>query len=245
MRSATTAREIWRTASSRSFGGLRLTGTAVVEGAGDRALRHSLTGLSARVEIRSARTGRVTVPRVPFLGILALAVKKEQYDTEVNLVIEGRGTRLERAVSLRKHPDGADVAREFAEQLNHLNAHPASNRREQSRPRGGQERFDVALLNAGARQVEVVRAVRHLVRGIGLIDAKELVTGTPSNCCGPQSATRRNRGTTPPAVSTGSVNIASGRTHSPRAPYSARYTTSRSSVSLWRATPMTSYSPPL
>ncbi|MFJ7216495.1 ribosomal protein L7/L12 [Amycolatopsis sp. NPDC098790] len=32
----------------------------------------------------------------------------------------------------------------------------------------------------GGHQVEVVRAVRHLMRGIGLIDAKELVTGAPS-----------------------------------------------------------------
>lgn len=180
VRSATTAQEDLADGVIAIFGGLRLTGTAVLEGAGDRALHHSLTGLSARVEIRSSRTGRVTIPRVLFLGILALAVKKEQYDTEANLVIEGPGTRLERAVSLRKHPDGADVAREFAARLNHLSAHPATDRRAESRPWGGQERFDVALLDAGARQVEVVRAVRQLVRGIGLIDAKELVTGAPA-----------------------------------------------------------------
>lgn len=101
-----------------------------------------MTGLSARVEIRSARG---TIPRVLFLG---------------SLVVEGPGTRLERAVSLRKHPDGADVAREFAARLNHLSAHPATDRRAESRPRGGLERFDVALLDADARQVEVVRAVR-------------------------------------------------------------------------------------
>ncbi len=180
MRSASTAHQDLADGVIAIFGGLRLTGTAVLEGTGDQALRHSLTGLSARVEIRSSRTGRVTVPRVLFLGILALVVKKEQYDTEANLVIEGPGTRLERALSLRKHPDGADVAREFAARLNDLSSHPAADRRAVSRSWGGQERFDVALLDAGARQVEVVRAVRHLVRGIGLIDAKELVTGAPS-----------------------------------------------------------------
>jgi ribosomal protein L7/L12 len=180
MRSATSAHEDLAGGVIAIFGGLRLTETAVIEGTGDRALRHSLTGLSARVEIRSARNGRVTVPRVLLLGILALAVKKERYDTEANLVIEGPGTRLERAMSLRRHPDGADVAREFAARLNHLGAHPASDDRTRSRPWSGLERFDVALLDPGARQVEVVRVVRQLVRGIGLIDAKELVTGTPS-----------------------------------------------------------------
>jgi len=180
MRSATTAHEDLADGVIAIFGGLRLTENAVLEGAGDRALHHPLTGLSARVEIRSSRTGRVTVPRVLFLGILALAVKKEQYDTEANLVIEGPGTRLERAVSLRKHPDAADVAREFADRLNHLSAHPTADHSTESRAWSGQERFDVALLDAGGRQVEVVRAVRHLVRGIGLIDTKELVTGTPS-----------------------------------------------------------------
>jgi len=180
MRSATTAHEDLTHGVIAIFGGLRLTETAVVEGAGDRALRHSLTGLSARVEIRSARNSHVTVPRVLFLGILALAVKKERYDTEAHVVIEGPGTKLERAVNLRRHPDGAEVAREFAAQLNRFSAHPGSDHRARNRPWGGQERFDVALLDPGARQVEVVREVRQLVRGIGLIDAKELVTGTPS-----------------------------------------------------------------
>jgi hypothetical protein len=49
------------------------------------------------------------------------------------------------------------VAREFAARLNHLSAHPATDRRAESRPWGGQERFDEAL-----------------------IDAKELVTGAPA-----------------------------------------------------------------
>ncbi|WIY06139.1 ribosomal protein L7/L12 [Amycolatopsis mongoliensis] len=193
MHSATSAHEDLADGVLATFGGLRLTGTAVIEGTGDRALRHSLAGLSARVEIRSARTGRVTVPRVLVLGILALAVKKEQYDTEANLVIEGPGTRLERAMSLRKHPDGADVAREFAALLNDLSSHPVPDHG----PWSGQERFDVALLDPGARQVEVVRAVRHLVRGIGLIDAKELVTGTPSilleQVPGPEAEAARQR----------------------------------------------------
>ena len=180
MRSATVAHEDLADGVIAIFEGLRLTDTAVVEGSGDRALHHSLAGLSARVEIRSARNSHVTIPRVLFLGILALAVKKERYDTEAHVVIEGPGTKLERAVSLRKHPDGAEAAREFAARLNQLSTHPGSDHHARIRPWGGQERFDVALLDPGARQVEVVRAVRQLVRGLGLIDAKELVTGTPS-----------------------------------------------------------------
>ncbi|WP_439383201.1 ribosomal protein L7/L12 [Amycolatopsis lexingtonensis] len=172
MRSATLAGADLEEGVIAVFEGLRLTRTAVVEGTGDRAVHHPVAGLSARVEIRSAEHSRVTVPRVLLLGLLALAVKKRAYESEAHLVVEGPGTTLERALSLRTHPDGAAAAQEFAERLNHLDAAPA---RAHSR-----DRFDVALLDAGAHQVEVVRAVRRLVRGIGLLDAKELVTGAPS-----------------------------------------------------------------
>lgn len=67
-----------------------------------------------------------------------------------------------------------------------------------------------------------------------------VTTATTTTCADLQS-TRRNRGTTPSAVSTVSPNITAGRTHNPRSPYNARYTTSSSSVSLCRATPSTSY----
>ncbi|WP_290059058.1 ribosomal protein L7/L12 [Amycolatopsis solani] len=174
MRSATLAGADLDEGVIAAFAGLRLTETAVVEGTGDRALHHSAAGLSARVEIRSAEYHRVTVPRVLLLGLLALAVKKKGYESEAHLVVEGPGTTIERAVSLRKHPNGAAEAQEFAEALNQLDGRPAA------RPADGRERFDVALLDAGASQVEVVRAVRRLVRGIGLLDAKELVTGAPS-----------------------------------------------------------------
>ncbi|WP_370968117.1 ribosomal protein L7/L12 [Amycolatopsis sp. cg9] len=163
-----------------AFEDLRLTATAVVEGTGGRALRYPVAGLSARVEIRSAEHSRVTVPRVLLLGLLALAVKKRGYESEAHLVVEGPGMTVERAVSLRKRPDAAAAGREFAARLNQLGGQPGAGDTTRSGPPDDRERFDVALLDAGARQVEVVRVVRRLVRGIGLLDAKELVTGTPS-----------------------------------------------------------------
>ncbi|WP_410632016.1 ribosomal protein L7/L12 [Amycolatopsis sp. cmx-4-83] len=180
MRSATAAGADLDEGVIAAFAGLRLTRTAVVEGSGDRALHHPVAGLSARVEIRSAEHSRVTVPRALLLGLLALAVKKRGYESEAHLVVEGPGRTIERAVSLRQHPGGAAAAEEFAAALNELGEHPGSGHRTRSRSPHGRERFDVALLDAGAHQLEVVRAVRRLVRGIGLIDAKELVTGAPS-----------------------------------------------------------------
>ncbi len=140
-----------------------------------------LHGLSARVETRYGRNDRVTVPRVLFLGVLALAARKQEYDGEVLLIVEGPETAIIRAVSLRKNPRAMREAREFADLLNErAGTGPRPAKAKNGRHSNGSTRLDVALVDAGSRQVEVVRAVRRLVRGLGVVDAKELVTGTPS-----------------------------------------------------------------
>ena len=161
--------------------GLRLTETVLVESVGTTVLRHPLRGLSARVETRYGRNDRVTVPRVLFLGVLALAVRKREYDGEVLLIIEGPETAIIRAAGLRKNPRAMREAREFADLLNERSCTgPPPVRTKNDRRANGSARFDVALVDAGAQQVEVVRAVRRVVRGLGVVDAKELVTGAPS-----------------------------------------------------------------
>lgn len=155
--------------------GLHLTESVLVETSGATVLRHPLHGLSARVETRYERSDRVTVPRVLFLGVLALAARKKEYDGEVLLIIEGPETAIIRAAGLRKNPRAMREAREFADLLNEqagAGPKPATAKSAQ--------RFDVALLDAGGQQVDVVRAVRRVVRGLGVVDARELVTGTPS-----------------------------------------------------------------
>ena len=41
------------------------------------------------------------------------------------------------------------------------------------------DEFDVVLEDAGAKKIGVIKAVRELVPGLGLKDAKEMVEGTP------------------------------------------------------------------
>jgi ribosomal protein L7/L12 len=161
--------------------GLRLTEAVLIETAGVSVLRHPLHGLSARVETRYGRNDRVTVPRVLFLGVVALAARKKEYDGEVLLIIEGPETAIIRAASLRKNPRAMREAREFADLLNERACTgPRPTRTKNDRHSSGSTRLDVALVDAGGQQVEVVRAVRRVVRGLGVVDAKELVTGTPS-----------------------------------------------------------------
>jgi large subunit ribosomal protein L7/L12 len=161
--------------------GLRLTASVLVETAGSTVLRHPLLGLSARVETRYGRNDRVTVPRVLFLGVLALAARKKEYDGEVLLIIEGPETAIIRAASLRKNPRAMREAREFADLLNEqAGPGPRPAKAKNDRHPNGSTQLDVALVDAGRQQVEVVRAVRRVVRGLGILDAKELVTGTPS-----------------------------------------------------------------
>ena len=68
----------------------------------------------------------------------------------------------------------------------------------------------------------IQRRIRYIYFGIDSVSTPE---GAPSGGLGTdfstvrlQSVTRRNRGTGPPGVSTVSVNIVTGRTHSPRSP---------------------------
>ena len=42
-----------------------------------------------------------------------------------------------------------------------------------------QTEFDVVLTDAGAKKIGVIKAVRELVSGLGLKEAKEMVEGTP------------------------------------------------------------------
>jgi len=180
MRSADAGRRNIEEGALADFGGLLLTEHSLVERIGSRTVRHPRAGLSARVVIKSAVNNRVTAPRVLLLGVLALAVKKKHYETEAHLVIEGPELEITRAESLRRNPTAGEAAREFAALLNGTGRTSTSVIGAARETVGEPERFDVALLESGVDQVAVVRAVRQVVRGLGLLDAKELVTGTPS-----------------------------------------------------------------
>ena len=43
------------------------------------------------------------------------------------------------------------------------------------------DEFDVVLTDAGAKKIGVIKAVREIVSGLGLKEAKELVDGAPKN----------------------------------------------------------------
>ncbi|WP_157494279.1 hypothetical protein [Kutzneria sp. 744] len=101
-----------------SFANLNLTETELIEGLGDAARRHSLAGLTARVEDSGTLNRRITATRLAVMGPFALAAKKKQDDREVYLTVEGPDVAILRTVQMKNKPTAGTDAREFAARLN-------------------------------------------------------------------------------------------------------------------------------
>lgn len=97
---------------------LRITRTELIEGYREGAPRHSLAGLTARVEDSGTLNRRITATRMVALGVFALAAPKRQDDREVYLTIEGPTTAIVRAIKVKSNPTIGVTARKFAMDLN-------------------------------------------------------------------------------------------------------------------------------
>jgi large subunit ribosomal protein L7/L12 len=171
-----------------SFAGLHLTKLELIEGNGDLAPRHVLAGLTARVEDSGTLNRRITATRLLAVGVFALAIKKKQDDREVYLTIEGPTTAILRAVAFKVNPKAGEDARRFAAQLNLFSRTTALRPTAVPVPADGVPDaeppvaagpFDVTLINAGDKKIQVIKVVREAIPGIGLKEAKDLVEAAP------------------------------------------------------------------
>lgn len=168
-----------------SFGDLNITATELIEGSGSTAPRYPLAGLTARVEDSGTLNRRITATRLAVMGPFALAAKKKQDDREVYLTIEGPDVAILRTVQFKNKPRAGTEAREFAAQLNLRSRQLAGvsggapdGEAAPAAPADGL--VTVTLQDPGANPILVIKAVRELVHGLGLKDAKDLVEHTPA-----------------------------------------------------------------
>lgn len=100
-------------------GALRLTASELIEGYGEEAPRHPVSGLTASVEDSGTVNRRLTATRMLLLGPLSLAVPKKLDDRELFLTIEGPTTGLLRSVTLKdKSASTGAAVRRFAMAIN-------------------------------------------------------------------------------------------------------------------------------
>jgi hypothetical protein len=96
----------------------RFTATQLIVGYQDAAIRHPLTGLTARVEDSGTVNRRLTATRMLLLGPLALAAPKKLDDRTAYLIIEGPGVAIMYGVNMRRSVSAGDDVRRFAMEMN-------------------------------------------------------------------------------------------------------------------------------
>ena len=72
----------------------------------------------------------------------------------------------------------SDFVKEFEEVFDVKAAAPAAGA-EGGAPAEEKDEFDVVLTDVGGKKIGVIKAVREIVSGLGLKEAKEMVEGTP------------------------------------------------------------------
>jgi hypothetical protein len=98
-----------------SFDGLRMTKTELIEGYEGNAKRHSLVGLTAKVEATGGKTARViTTHSGSAIGVGSVV----DDDRRVHVTIEGPQTAVVYSVFVKSSHDAEARARQFVAQLN-------------------------------------------------------------------------------------------------------------------------------
>jgi hypothetical protein len=98
-----------------SFDGLRMTKTELVEGYEGNANRHSLVGLTAKVEATGGKTARVvTTHSGSAVGVGSVV----DDDRRVHVTVEGPQTAIVYSVFVKASYDAEARARQFVAQLN-------------------------------------------------------------------------------------------------------------------------------
>jgi hypothetical protein len=95
-----------------SWEGLRIAKTELIEGYESNAIRHSLVGLTAKVETTGDKTVRNTITKENRLRAVV------DDDRRVHVTIEGPRTAIVRSVFTKTSYDADARARQFAAQLN-------------------------------------------------------------------------------------------------------------------------------
>lgn len=104
------------------FDDIRVTRTRLLEGYGPTPTSYPLAGIRAFVEDVGQLSSRVTLTRVAFTGVFALALRKRHDNRSVFLTIEGPAVAIVREIRVSVDRRVQRTAREFAAAVNAMAA---------------------------------------------------------------------------------------------------------------------------